>query len=233
MPNMKRFIDIFKPGLIVSCQAPKGFALHGSDHMAAMAVAAEMGGGIGIRANGPEDIRAIRGRVKLPVLGIYKFEYPDSKVYITPTFKEAKAVADAGAQAVAIDATSRPRPGGGDLGELIDQIHRELKVPVMADCATFEEAVAAAQLGADAVASTLSGYTDYSAKLPGPDLALIQRLACEVDVPVVAEGRYHVPNDATMAILAGAHAVVVGTAITKPEAITEKFAQAVAPYLNR
>jgi len=224
---MKPFTEIIPRGLVVSCQAAEGEPLHGSEIMARMAIAAEVGGAAGIRANGPSDVRAIVQSVHLPVLGIYKKQYPDSAVYITPTFEEARQVVDAGAAAVAIDATNRARPGGESLEALIGRIHDELKVPIMADISTFEEGVRAAELGCDAVASTLSGYVEGSAKLPGPDLELVRRLAAGVAVAVVAEGRYHSPEQAGEAIRAGAHAVVVGTTITRPQVITKMYRDAV------
>lgn len=229
---MKSFGEIFPRGLIVSCQAPAGDPLRGSVFMARMAVAAEAGGAVGIRANGPSDIQAIRESVALPVLGIFKVEYPDSPVYITPTFEEARQVVEAGAAAVALDATSRPRPKGERLESLIARIHEELDVPVMADVAAYEEGVRAAQLGADAVASTLSGYVGGGPPGPAPDLELVGRLAAQLAVPVVAEGRYHAPEQAAEAIAAGAYAVVVGTAITRPHIITQAFAKAVKGRLS-
>lgn len=223
---MRNFSEIVPQGLIVSCQAPKGEPLHGSMIMAKMALAAEQGGAIAIRANGPGDIQAIAQEVRLPILGIYKMEYPDSPVYITPTFEEARQVAQAGAHVIALDATRRPRPKGEQLETLIARIHEELNLPVMADVAVYDEGIYAAELGADAVASTLSGYVEGSPKLPGPDLELVRRLAAALDVPVIAEGRYWTPEETRQAMDAGAYGVVVGTAITRPQTITKRFAEA-------
>lgn len=229
---MLKFEQIIPRGLIVSCQAPVGEPLHGSMFMARIAVAAEAGGAVGIRANGPADIRAIRESVRLPIIGIFKAEYPDSPVYITPTFEEARLVVEAGADAVALDATDRSRPNGQSLEELIARIYRELRVPVMADVARYEEGIQAARLGADAIASTLSGYVKGSPQRPEPDVDLVRRLAAEVSVPVVAEGRYQTPEQAAQAIAAGAYAVVVGTAITRPHLITRGFVEAVRAKLS-
>ena len=44
--------------------------------------------------------------------------------------------------------------------------------------------------------------------------------------PIVAEGRIHTPAQASAALAAGAHCVVVGTAITHPQSITGWFAAA-------
>ena len=215
-------ITRLKRGLIVSCQAPEGTPLHGSAIMAAMARAAEMGGAVGIRADGPSDIRAIKRSVGLPVLGIYKIYCPDCEPYITPTLRSAEEIVEAGADIVALDATLRPRLNGLAAAELIAQV-RALGVPVMADISTLEEGVAAAESGADIVSTTLSGYTPYSPKLDGPDFDLLEALVKAVDAPVICEGRVWTPGEAREALDLGAHAVVVGTAITRPHVVTERF----------
>jgi N-acylglucosamine-6-phosphate 2-epimerase len=224
---MKPVTEVFPRGLIVSCQALENEPLHGSDIMARMAIAAEMGGAVGIRANTPEDIRAIRAAVKLPIIGIYKREYEDSEVYITPTFAEAQAVAEAGADMIALDATPRPRPRGETLDQLIDRIHRELDLPVMADCSTVEEGLRAAELGADVVSSTLAGYTPYSRKTEGPDFEMLAELLDRLAIPIFAEGRFHTPEQVARALEMGCYAVVVGGAITRPQEITARFTAAI------
>lgn len=229
---MRKPEEIFPRGLIVSCQALEHEPLHGSHIMARMALAAEQGGAMGIRANTPEDIRAIKATVKLPVIGIFKREYEGSEVYITPTFAEAKAIAEAGADMIALDATPRPRPRGETLATLIQRIHDELDLPVMADCSTTEEAVAAAELGADVVSSTLAGYTPYSRKTEGPDFVMLQELLARVSVPVFAEGRFHTPEQVAQALAMGCYAVVVGGAITRPQEITARFTAAVRDLLE-
>ena len=155
------------------------------------------------------------------MIGLYKAGEAD--VYITPTLEHARAVVAAGAAIVALDATSRPRPDGRSLGEVISALHAEFGVPVMADISTVEEALAAAALGADVVSTTLSGYTPYSPQSKEPDLALVAELAPRLTVPVVAEGRVSTPAQARAALDAGAFAVVVGAAITRPQWITAQF----------
>lgn len=229
---MKKVTEIFRRGLIVSCQALDDEPLHGAEIMARMALAAERGGAVGIRANTPADIRAIRAAVRLPIIGIYKRVYEGSDVYITPTFAEAQAVAQAGADMVALDATARPRPKGETLAELVGRIHGELGVPVMADCATVEEAVRAAELGCDVVASTLAGYTSYTRMTEGPDFELLAEMLRRSPVPVFAEGRFHTPEQAARALEMGCYAVVVGGAITRPHEITARFAAAIRTVLG-
>jgi len=214
--------------LVVSCQARPDNPLHGPQFMAAMARAAEAGGASAIRANGPADIAAIRAAVALPIIGILKRDDPGSPVSITPDFAAARAVVDAGADIVALDATDRPRNGEA-LDVLIPRIRTELCREVMADVATLAEGLAAARLGAAYVASTLSGYTGQTPPPDEPDLDLVRDLAGSLsglDAAVVAEGRYATPADVTRAFECGVHAVVVGTAITNPREITRRFAAA-------
>lgn len=222
---MNKIIQQLKGGLIVSCQAPEGTPLHGSAIMAAMAKAAEVGGAVGIRANGPDDIRAIRATVRLPIIGIYKIVMPGYDTYITPTLGAAKEVAEAGADIIAVDATDRPHPKELTAAELIAEI-KTLGLPVMADISTFEEGVSAAAAGADIVATTMSGYTPYSPQIEGPDFELIRRLSEVIRVPIIAEGKIWTPEEARHALDEGAHAVVVGTAITRPHVVTERFVKA-------
>ncbi|MBN1900096.1 N-acetylmannosamine-6-phosphate 2-epimerase [Candidatus Sumerlaeota bacterium] len=227
---MKKFTDIFSRGLIVSCQAREGEPLFSSDIMARMADSARIGGAIGIRANAPSDIKAIKKRVPLPLIGIYKIISKESEVYITPTFESARVIAEAGADVIALDATGRPRPNGETLRELIERIHKELDIPVMGDCSTLEEGIAAVRFGADAIATTLSGNTPYSPQKKEPDWKLLSELIEKVDAPVVAEGRFNAPELAAKAIQMGAYAVVVGTAITRPHEVTSWFSQALLIY---
>jgi putative N-acetylmannosamine-6-phosphate epimerase len=220
---LNAFLNRVRGGLIVSCQALDDEPLHGSPIMARMALAAQQGGAVGIRANGPDDIRAIRHAVPLPIIGLYK--EGKEGVYITPTFDHARAVAQAGADVIAIDATERPRPGGETLAELIQRIHAELNRPIMADVSTLAEAQAAAAYGADLVGPTLAGYTPYSPPADDP-LILLRAIAAASPVPVIAEGRISTPEQARAALATGALAVVVGSAITRPQWITARFAQA-------
>lgn len=212
--------------LAVSCQARADNPLHGAAFMAAMAQAAEQGGALALRANGPADIAAIRAVSRLPIIGILKRWDDRFPVYITPDFVSASAIAEAGADIVALDATARARDGE-PLDRLIARIRDELGKPVFADCATLEDGVRAAALGASYIATTLSGYTPETEarKALGPDIALIEALARAVSVPIVAEGRFEQPEQLETAFRAGAHAVVVGTAITNPREITRRFAR--------
>lgn len=219
-------LSSLRGGLIVSCQALPGEALFGSDIMARLALAAEAGGAVGIRANSPADIAAIRAVTRLPLLGLSKVDMAGFDVYITPTVADAQAVADAGADMIALDATSRPRPEGASVAEFIARVKEATGRPVLADISIEDEARAAQDAGADFISTTLSGYTPYSPQIPGPDLALVARLARILSVPLLAEGRIATPEQARAALDAGAWAVVVGGAITRPQQIAGRFAQA-------
>lgn len=221
---MSAGFPISKGALVVSCQARADNPLHGPHHMAAMARAAEQGGAGGIRANGAEDVAAIRAVTRLPLIGLLKRFDEAFPVYITPDLASAIAIAEAGADAVAVDATRRPRRGER-IQDLIPLIRERTGCPVMADVATLEEGIEAVRLGAAAVATTLSGYTDETSPKAqgGPDFALVEALARAVRVPVIAEGRIQTPDEVREALRRGAHAVVVGTAITNPREITRRF----------
>ncbi|MFG2099966.1 N-acetylmannosamine-6-phosphate 2-epimerase [Micromonospora echinaurantiaca] len=223
---MNRLVEQLRRRLVVSCQAYPGEPMRDPDTMRRVALAVARGGAAGIRAQGLADIAAIRDAVDLPLIGLWKDG--DDDVFITPTLDHALAVARAGAHVVALDGTSRPRPDGRTLGETVAAVKERTGALVMADCSTLEEGVAAAAAGADLVGTTLAGYTAYTSKQPGPDLDLVARLATAIDVPVVAEGRIHRPEQAAQALRAGAWTVVVGTAITHPTTITGWFASAVA-----
>ena len=217
-----------RPGLIVSCQAGADSPLHGPQMMAAMARAAVEGGAVGVRTNGPDDIRSVRAAVGVPVVGIFKHTIPGYDVYITPDLERAAQVARAGADVIALDATARPHPEG-TTAAFIRLVKEALRLPVFADVSTREEGVAAAAAGADYVGTTLSGYTGThpGAGAGEPDLELVRDLALALDTPVIAEGRYWTPELVGRAFDLGAHAVVVGTAITDPRTITRRFADAV------
>lgn len=212
-------------GLIVSCQALPDEPLHGPEIMARMAAAAAEGGAIGIRANGAADVRAIKRAVSLPVIGIVKRNYPDSAVYITPTLGEIEELLDAGADIIAFDATRQSRPGNCTLEQIIDLLNAS-PAASMADISTLEEALYAESLGVGCVSTTLSGYTPYSRQQEGPNLELLELAAQRLKIPVIAEGRISEPAQVEAALGLGAYAVVVGSAITRPQLITRQFAAA-------
>jgi len=231
---MNELISRLEKRFIVSCQALEDEPLHSPDMMAAMASAAEEGGAAGIRANSPQDIAMIKTRCSLPVIGLYKKHYPDSSIYITPTMKEVEEVVAAGADLVAIDATRMRRPGGASLEEAVRRIRERFpETPIVGDVSTFEEGVAAMELGIDLISTTLSGYTPYSKQQADPDIELVASLAALGRTPVIAEGRIWTVEQCLQCYDVGAYAVVVGTAITRPREITRRFVEAIAEKHRR
>jgi N-acylglucosamine-6-phosphate 2-epimerase len=217
--------DRLRGGLVVSVQAPPDSPLGGPGTMAAIARAAEAGGAVGIRAEGPDDVAAIGETVSVPVIGLRKRDHPRSPVRITPSVEDAREIVAAGADILAVDATMRARPDGSSTPEFIAAL-AELGVPVLADVDSFCAGVAAREAGAHAVATTLSGYTGDGPVPAEPDVELVGRLAGALDCPVIAEGRYGSCDTVRAALSRGAFAVVVGTAITDPFTLTRRFVAA-------
>lgn len=201
-------------GLIVSCQAPTSSPLHHPSVIAAMAKAALNQGATAVRIDTPAHIQAVREQTDAPIIGLWKRQFPDSEIYITPQFDQALELAQAGADWIAIDATNRPRPGGETLHILIDQIHRQLNKPVFADVDTLESANLAFDAGADLLATTLYGYTPSTRHLTPPGYNLLEQLVQQFSCPIVCEGGISSPEMAQKALDLGAIAVVVGTDIT-------------------
>jgi len=223
MTDSKAVLNSIKGGLIVSCQALEDEPLHSSEIMMRMAKAALMGGAIGIRANSPSDCAKIKQNVDLPIIAIYKKVYGTSNVYITPTIKEVKELLDVKPEIIAVDATKRTRPNGKTLEEFFREIKRIYKGLIMADISNVEEGIEAARIGFDIVSTTLSGYTEYTLNRAKPDMELIKSLKDILKIPIIAEGNVDLPSKAINCLEAGAWAVVVGGAITRPQLITKKF----------
>jgi N-acylglucosamine-6-phosphate 2-epimerase/N-acetylmannosamine-6-phosphate 2-epimerase/N-acetylmannosamine kinase len=205
-------------GLIVSCQPVKGGPMDEAPIVVAFALAALAGGAQGLRIESAEYVRAVRSATDKPIIGLVKRDLQDSPVRITPWIDDVDALAEAGADIIAYDATLRERPVS--TADLVAGIHSRGRI-AMADCATIDDARAALAEGADIVASTLAGYTGGSEPTE-PDLALVRGMRALTPY-VIAEGCIRLPGDAKEALAAGAHAVVVGSAITRPEHVTSWF----------
>lgn len=229
MQKKELFLSKTKGGLIVSCQALESEPLHSSYIMSRMAYAAKLGGACGIRANGVEDIRAIRQTVDLPMIGIIKQVIGSSPVYITPTEASVSYLAECGVEVIALDATYRPRPDGKSLDEFFAILRKRYpNQPFMADCSTYEEAIHAREIGFDFVGTTLCGYTDYTKGTPLPNFELIARLGADLHIPLIAEGGIWSPGTLKEVLsIPGVHTAVVGSAITRPMEITQHFVAAI------
>lgn len=225
MRDPDSILESIHGGVVVSCQAGPESPLNSPATIAALAASAERGGAVGFRIDGPDNVAAVRAVSALPILGINKRHRDGFEVFITATFDDALAVVRAGADLVALDGTSRPRPDGVQLVDLVRRVREECRVPVMADVSTAEEGRTAAAAGCDLVATTLAGYTPYSGDRDVPAFDIVEALAAE-GVRVVVEGRIWTVEDVRRCFDAGAFAVVIGSAITVPEFITRRFAAA-------
>lgn len=222
--NKQDILHKIKGGLIVSCQALEDEPLHSSYIMSRMAYATMLGGAVGIRANGVADIRQIKETVDLPIIGLIKKVYENSEIYITPTLKEIDELVSVGCDIIATDATRRLRPRGVTLELFFKEIRSKYPNQLfMADCSTIEEGIKAANLGFDIIGTTMSGYTPYTADVVLPNYHMMGELAKKVDVPIIAEGGIWMPEEMKKAIEQGVYSVVVGTAITRPKEITQRY----------
>ena len=212
--------------LIVSSQGSEGDPLDNLDTLTRIATSVLRGGAGGLRAEGVPRIAAFRAITQLPIIGLLKTYDINGDVYITPDFRSAKAISDAGADIVALDCTARRLTAAEPWPELIRRIHTELNRTVLADIATLEDALAAGRAGANAVATTLYGYTAETANIRTVSWPLIQSIVAHLTIPVLVEGHITDPRDASRALELGATAVVVGSAITRPETIAARFAEA-------
>ena len=226
-------IETLRNALVVSCQADAEEPLGAKECINALSLTAIKGGAKGLRLEGTQNIQYVRKHTQLPIIGLTKSKdvTPEQRldtVYITATTDDAYAVAQAGADIIALDATGRSRPDGSSLKNMIDLVHEELSRPAWADIATVEEALRAMELGADVISTTMYGYTTSTqrdADAP-PDFELLTQLCKLSPVPVTLEGRVWQPAQVTSAFECGAWAVVVGSAITRPELITHRFVAA-------
>ena len=230
----EKLFELMKGTIIVSCQATPGEPLYLKDDsiMYLMARAAKQAGAKVIRTSSARDIAAIKEETGLPVIGLIKREYPGYQGRITMTMREVDECMSAMADIVSIDCTDCPRGDGLTPAEFLKQVKAKYpNIIIMADCATYEEAVAAYAAGADLVGTTMSGYTPATADRTGePDFELVRRLADDLPCPVIAEGRVHTPEQAREMLELGAWAVVVGGAITRPLEIASRFMEAVEDF---
>ena len=217
--------------LIVSCQAPDGSPLRDAGIIAAIAEAAVIAGAAAVRVNSAAHVAAVRERVDVPIIGLEKVIDSSGAHWITPTTEDARALIDAGADIVALDATVRSRPGTPGPDVLIPAV-RDFGIAVMADIDSLEAGHKAEVLGAEIIGTTLSGYTVVPPNRYGPpDIDLVRALA-QLSIPVIAEGRIKDPDEVAEAFAVGAFAVVVGTSITEPMALTRRFLAA-TPALTK
>ncbi len=228
--NKIDFLNSIRGKMIISCQAVPGEPLYVEEKsvMYLMARAAKMAGTPAIRTSSIRDVVAIKDETGLPVIGLVKIQYDGFESYITPTMKEVDELVAAGSDVVALDCTHRVRGDGKTVEAFVGEIREKYpEIVLMADISTYEEGVAAQKYGVDIVGTTMSGYTLYSPKVDGPDYELMRRLAADLDIPVIGEGKIHSPEQAVKALQTGVWSIVVGGAITRPLEIANRFMKAI------
>lgn len=225
--------NALKGGLIVSCQVQPDDPVYSIDFVVKMAKAAQWGGAVGIRANSPDQIAAIKQEVDLPLIGLWKIWHDDTDVFITPTLEAAKAVWAAGADIIALDCTDQITHDGRPAWELLPILKKAIpEAPVFADVSNYGEAARAVELGADIVGPTLYGYTEATKHISEPDYRGFARMCRDFKdrACVMMEGHIYTPEDAMKVLYLGAHSVVVGSAITRPHLITKRFVDLLGGY---
>lgn len=231
----RKILDSLKNGLIVSCQVYPDEPFYTEDMAVQMAKAAKWAGAVGIRANSPEDIAQIKAAVDLPIIGLNKEWHEDSDVFITPTLEGAKKIWEAGADIIALDCTAQKTHQGTIAWDLIKTVKKEIpEAIIFADISNYEEAKRAIENGADIVAPTLYGYTKETFHIEGPDFREFARMCRDFanDAFVMMEGHIYTPEDAMKCLYLGAHAVVVGGAITRPHLIAKRYVDLLGGYQN-
>lgn len=213
--------------LIVSSQAmnPLSPLRNRPDVLALLAEAAELGGAGGFRLNGADVVGLLRPRTGLPIIGIIKDTREGFDNYITTSSADAEELCAAGADVVAIQATTGTRPGES-FAEIAATTHRLGKL-VMADIATLAEARQATAEGADLIATTMVGHTRETEGQARPPFDLVSAIAATFDVPVIVEGGIWTPEHVAASFAHGAFAVVCGSAITAPDIITARLVAAI------
>ena len=171
--NADTFLAATKGKLIVSCQALEDEPLHGAEVMAKMALAAKIGGAAAIRANGPADISAIKQRVDLPVIGLYK----QGRQRCNHHADNCSGCGDRGSGRRYHRARLHRSTTTGWLATLrIDRAHPpRIEAPDLRGCidAGARRMAAAEHAGVAMTAPTLSGYTEDSPAQDGPDFDIV------------------------------------------------------------
>lgn len=225
---MNDILNRIKGTVVVSVQAMPNEPLYLEQCMIGMMKSVVNGGAGALRLAGARDVKNAKKLFNLPIIGLTKPNIIPKNykelVYITPNIKEVIELVEAGADVIATDATQRKRPNNEKLQDLIKYIHINKRL-AMADISTLEEGLNAKELGADIISTTLAGYTLESANSPAsePDFELLKQLVEQTQLPVVLEGRIWEPEQVNKAFELGAHCVVIGSAITRPQLITKRF----------
>ena len=228
--SLNEILELSKGSIIVSCQALPHEPMY-CEEMSLMpyfAKAAQEAGSKIIRISSVRDVVAIKEKTGMPVIGLIKRNYEGFESYITPTMREIDELVEADSDVIALDCTYMKRGDGKTINEFLAEIRAKYPdIALMADISTYEEGINAWKCGVNMVGTTMSGYTPHSPKTEGPNYELVQQLVEALPIPVIAEGRVHYPDQAKKMLELGAHAVVVGGAITRPLEIAQRFYKAI------
>lgn len=226
MLKKEKILEKIKGKLIVSCQALPDEPLYSEKMsiMPFMAKAAILAGAAAIRTSSVRDVVEIKKVVDVPVIGLIKKKYEGGEQYITVSMDEIDQLVEAGSDIIALDCTMRPRYDNISINDFVKKIKEKYKeIILMADISNLEEGINAEKMGIDIVGTTLSGYTEYTKNDEGPNFRLVEELSKKINIPVIAEGKIHTPEQAKKMLDLGAYSVVVGGAITRPLEITSRF----------
>ncbi len=144
---------------------------------------------------------------------------------MTPNMDAVRQVIEAGADIVAIDGTQRMIDGEAAF-EIIPKIKKAYpNVLIFADVRDDDDAVAALEKGADIVAPTFYRFSPNAKSSDLPDWEMFSRMCdrCKGKGAVFMEGKLWTPDDCIRALHYGAHAVVVGTVLTRSHITTQRF----------
>ncbi len=100
-------------------------------------------------------------------------------------------------------------------------------IELMADVATIDDVENAERLGFDYISTTLRGYTAGTKNAILPDVDFIAKVLKRIKkTKVVAEGGIYETGELKKISDLNPYAVVIGSAVTRPKVITERFCQA-------
>lgn len=232
MFSKAELLDKFKGKLIVSCQAVDDEPLNDPTAIKLMAKACVQGGAKALRLSQSEHIRAVRSILPdVPAIGLIKRHYPQSPVYITTTRREIDELIDLDVECIALDATDRPRPSQTTVAGLVKYARaRAPRKLLMADCASAADVRRALDLGFDLIGTTLRGYTEETKGRSNVEGGYAFVRDCLKVTPgnLIAEGGVNEPGQVRELLGFGCFAVVVGSAITRPQEIVKRFMRALA-----
>ena len=221
--------ELIKKGLIVSCQ-PNSIedTFYDIKFINRMCLAAQSGNAVALRVEGVENIRQLSKKIKLPIIALVKRCSPIdcmSTRCITPDIKDIIKLYQSGAKIIAVDFTLRDSADIKFYTNIMHEVTKLDNLKIIADVSSIEEALLAQDCGVSYISSTLTGYTSITNNIPLPNIDIIKEFKKNIKIPYFAEGGYSSFESIKNAFDYGAHCVVIGTAITRPNIITRKYSR--------